>query len=95
MAHIHLGGLGVAGAILVNTGLSSGDAGLSGGAGSFQKNGVNVPSDVAQGILNNPGNYYFNVHSQMNPNGVVRGQLDGSGVGGGTNPPSTDPGYGY
>jgi hypothetical protein len=39
-----------------------------------------VTADIAQGIVNAPGNYYFNVHSAMNPPGVLRSQLDGSGV---------------
>jgi hypothetical protein len=80
MAHIHPGGALTTGGILVNTGLTSGEAALSGGAASFQKNGINVAADVAQGILNAPGNYYFNVHSAMNPPGVLRAQLDGTGA---------------
>jgi hypothetical protein len=80
MAHIHPGDALSTGGILVNTGLTSGEAALSGGAAAFQKNGINLAADVAQGILNAPGNYYFNVHSAMNPPGVLRSQLDGSGV---------------
>lgn len=90
-AHIHLGGAGTEGGILVSTGLAPGDVSITGGSASFQKTGINVPADVAQGILNNPANYYFNVHSTLNPGGVTRGQL-GTGSGAAP-PPGGGPGY--
>jgi hypothetical protein len=108
LAHIHPGVAGNTGTVLVNTGVTSGQVPLSGGAGSFTKTGIAMTPDVAQSIMNAPSAYYFNVHSSMNPNGVMRGQLDGttgvaatggssgtggSGGSGGTTPP-TDP-YGY
>jgi len=90
MAHIHLGDLNTpSGAINVDTTLSSGQAPLTNGAGSFQKTNINVPVNVAQGILNSSANYYFNVHSQMNPAGVLRAQMDGSGQ---PDEPGPDPG---
>jgi hypothetical protein len=91
MAHIHSGSAGQSGGILVDTGLASGTVTLTNGSGSFTKTSVNVPGNVAQSILANPGAYYFNIHSAMNPNGVARGQLDNSGGGGappGSAPPS-------
>jgi hypothetical protein len=75
MAHIHTGAVGVSGAILVNTGLSSGEVTLSTGAGSFTKTGVSVPAATAKDILANPAGYYFNVHTVANAGGVARGQL--------------------
>jgi hypothetical protein len=75
MAHIHQAALGVSGAIVVNTGLSSGTVTLTNGAGAFSMNNVNVPSDIAQGLLSNPAGFYFNVHTLSNPAGVARGQL--------------------
>jgi hypothetical protein len=90
MAHIHSGNSGQSGGILVDTGLASGTVTLANGSGSFTKTSVNVPGNVAQSILANPGAYYFNIHSAMNPNGVARGQLDNSG-GGGTPPGSAPP----
>ena len=61
--------------MLVNTGLASGDVTLTNGAGGFTKTSINVASDVAQRILNNPAGFYFNVHTALNPNGAIRGQL--------------------
>jgi hypothetical protein len=78
MAHIHTGGVGVSGAILVNTGLSSGEVTLVTGAGSFTKSGVSLSASTAQDILANPANFYFNVHTVLNPGGVARGQLTAS-----------------
>jgi hypothetical protein len=36
---------------------------------------VAVSADAANAILANPGAFYFNLHSALNPAGVVRGQL--------------------
>ena len=36
---------------------------------------VAVSADVASAILANPSAFYFNLHSALNPAGVVRGQL--------------------
>ena len=77
IAHIHIGVAGSApGAIVVNTGLTSGEVTLTNGAGGFQKLGINVDPALAQQIINNPAGYYFNVHSTANPVGVARGQLN-------------------
>jgi hypothetical protein len=94
LAHIHPGAVGVNGGIVVNTGLSSGQAPVSNGSMSFTKNEIPVSPDLAQSILANPANYYFNVHTAANPSGVMRGQLNGvTGVGGNDAP--QDPGNGY
>jgi hypothetical protein len=75
IAHIHEAPAGQNGGIVVNTGLASGQVTLTNGAGSFTRNGVSAQADVAQRILDNPGNFYFNVHSELNPGGVIRAQL--------------------
>lgn len=78
MAHIHPGAAGATGGILVNTGLAAGEVMLANGTGGFTKSGVVLEGDAlanVQNILNNPGNFYFNVHSTLNPAGMARGQL--------------------
>lgn len=76
VAHIHEGAAGATGPIRVNTGLAAGEVTLVGGAGSFTKNAVNVTDlSVIQRILDNPSAFYFNVHSTLNPGGVIRAQL--------------------
>jgi hypothetical protein len=75
MAHIHSGASGANGNIVVDTGLAAGGVSLTGGTGGFTKTAVAVTPAVAQDIINNPGSFYFNVHSVMNPAGMVRGQL--------------------
>jgi hypothetical protein len=75
IAHLHPGATGTTGGILVNTGLVAGEVTLNGGAGSIVKNNIAIGADVAGQIINNPAGFYFNVHSQLNPPGAVRGQL--------------------
>ena len=89
MAHIHLGGAGTPGSILVDTGLASGSVTMAGGSASFSRTGVNVSPDIAQAMTTSPGNYYFNIHTALNPNGVARGQLDNGS--GGTPAPNPNP----
>jgi hypothetical protein len=75
IAHIHEAPAGATGSIVVNTSLTPGETALTNGAGSFTKAGIAVSPDVAQRILNNPAGFYFNIHSTLNPGGVIRGQL--------------------
>jgi hypothetical protein len=74
-AHIHRGNAGVAGDIVIDTGLNPGEVVLNNGTGSFSKAGVAVTSTIAQEILNGPSGFYFNVHSILNGTGMARGQL--------------------
>jgi hypothetical protein len=76
-AHIHPAPAGQNGSALVSLGLVPGDIVLASGTGTFTKTGITSSLDPAraQDIINNPANYYFNVHSTMNPNGFARGQL--------------------
>lgn len=74
MAHIHRAAAGVQGGIVVDTGLTTQSAGTS----TITRNGVTVPPDIAQAILNDASGFYFNIHSAMNAPGVARGQLTGS-----------------
>src|SRR5262249_60282161 len=46
-----------------------------GGSVQFTRTNLAVPTDVRDRILANPAGFYFNVHSNLNPGGVVRGQL--------------------
>jgi hypothetical protein len=79
-AHIHNGAAGTNAGIYVSAGIASGELTLTSGSGSLTKNGINVPSDRAAAILNNPAGHYFNVHTALNPNGAIRGQLAGGGA---------------
>jgi CHRD domain len=77
ISHIHEGvaGAAPAGNIVVNTTLASGETPLTNGAGSFTKSNINVDAALATRIIANPAGFYFNVHSQANGPGVIRGQL--------------------
>jgi hypothetical protein len=72
VAHIHTGAVGVAGGVLVPFIPSS--VTLTNGAGSFTQTN-NLTGDQATNIMNNPAGFYFNVHTALNPGGVMRGQL--------------------
>ena len=75
IAHIHDGGAGVNGAVLVNTTTVAGEVVLSGGSGNFTRNGIAMTADITNRIIANPAAFYFNVHTTLNPGGVIRGQL--------------------
>lgn len=75
LSHIHEGPSSVAGPVRVNLGLAAGEIVLANGSGSFTKPSITMTPEIAQQILNNPGGFYFNSHSALNPGGVVRGQL--------------------
>jgi hypothetical protein len=76
LAHIHIGGAGVAGTIKVDTGLTVPTAiTLADGSAVINATDRLVLQVDGQAILANPAGYYFNAHSNLNPQGVVRGQL--------------------
>ena len=75
IAHIHTGAAGVAGPILVNTTTNPGEVVLTNGAGNFTRNAISMTAATAQSIIDNPAGFYFNVHTTLNPGGVMRGQL--------------------
>ena len=82
-AHIHNAPAGSNGGVVINATLGSGELALVNGAGSITKNGINVPADRAAAILSNPSAHYFNVHTALNPDGAIRGQLSTGTVTGG------------
>jgi len=75
VAHIHNAAAGASAGVFVNTGLVAGEVTLTNGAGSFTKSAVNTTVAQAEAIVANPPGFYFNVHSTLNPSGVIRGQL--------------------
>jgi hypothetical protein len=76
LAHIHTGAAGVAGSVLIDTGLSGTTAvAMPSGTGSFSQLAIPVSAENTNAVLANPAGYYFNVHSVLNGSGVVRGQL--------------------
>jgi hypothetical protein len=63
-AHIHKGGRGTSGPVVVPFG------------GAYKAKGcVNAKASDARAILARPKNYYVNVHNAKYPAGAVRGQL--------------------
>lgn len=83
LAHIHRGGSGIAGGVVVDTSLRPTAAiTLTSGSISNQTfsnqpivtNGVPDPALINE-IVSNPAGFYFNAHTALNGTGAVRGQL--------------------
>lgn len=66
VAHIHIGGRGKSGAIVVR---------LSTGSRLHHQGCTRAPASAVTAIERNPAGYYVNVHSAAYPAGAVRGQL--------------------
>lgn len=76
-AHIHQQVAGQNGSIVVDTGLSASNTiTLATGAEQINRPATqNVGLTLANSIVANPAGFYFNVHSNNHPGGVMRGQL--------------------
>lgn len=78
LAHIHRGAAGVAGGVVINTGLTpTNSITLTSGSVTNQAfTAISVTNaDLVNEILNNPAGFYFNAHAALNGGGAVRGQL--------------------
>jgi len=73
LGHIHKGAAGVAGGVVISANVTS--TALANGSGSLVLTNSSPDLAVVQDILNNPSQYYFNLHSTLNPGGFTRGQL--------------------
>ena len=74
--HIHSGAAGASGPPVVPLPISQAAPIVSPtGSVLLTISNVAMTADVASAILANPGGFYFNLHSALNPIGVVRGQL--------------------
>jgi hypothetical protein len=71
--HIHKGDPTCACPVVINANVSS--TPLPNGSGSLVLTNASPDVAVVQDILNNPGNYYFNLHSALHPGGFARGPL--------------------
>jgi hypothetical protein len=75
-AHIHSAAAGVNGPIVVDTGISAASpATVTSGTAEFTFSGIAVNAATMNAILANPSAFYFNIHTNLNPGGVARGQL--------------------
>ena len=74
-AHIHEGASTCACPVRINTNIAAGANVLTNGSGSFTAVVNGIDPAVAQGVINNPTGFYFNVHSTLNPGGFARGAL--------------------
>jgi CHRD domain len=67
-AHIHVGGAGEAGPVVEPLNLTGLESGLVAA-------GTATNPTLAAAILDDPANYYVNVHTTVCPGGAIRGQL--------------------
>jgi hypothetical protein len=80
LTHIHEGGPGIGGGVKIGAPLSAATAITlaDGTATNITFSNISGWGDgipLVQRIIDNPNGFYFNVHSQLNPGGAVRGQL--------------------
>jgi len=76
ISHIHKGDAKTNGPVVVDSGMKAAEPiALTTGGTTITKDNLTVAPELAADIIANPGNYYYNVHSQVHAPGVVRGQL--------------------
>jgi CHRD domain len=80
-AHIHPGAAGTSGGVVISTGITNVAGGNAvplpdGSSPGLIFNDRGATTTLLQDIVNNPANYYFNVHTTLNPGGAIRGQLE-------------------
>jgi CHRD domain len=76
LGHIHTGAAGVNNPPIVNIGLTPATpVTLSNGSTTQSFTNIDISQQNATNVTNNPGGFYFNVHSTLNPGGFARGQL--------------------
>ena len=77
LAHIHQAPAGQNGGVVVNSQLSAATSiPTPAGSASFDRSGLTADqAGIPAAIVANPAGFYFNVHTSLNPGGVVRGQL--------------------
>lgn len=73
LAHIHTGAAGTPGAVFIGF-VPSASVPATNGSATFSQT-ANVTGDQLTSLMNNPSGFYFNVHTLLNPGGVMRGQL--------------------
>src|SRR5215475_1359041 len=79
--HIHSGAAGVAGPVTISSGLSAGNNRPLKATGDVMRYQAQFAStDTAalatiNGMLADPSQYYFNIHTTDYPGGIIRGQL--------------------
>jgi CHRD domain len=74
--HVHNAAAGVNGGIVIQSGLAAGEIVLvNGSQNGIARSGISVTPTLAQDIITNPANYYYNIHTTINAGGVARGQL--------------------
>ena len=77
-AHIHRGRRGTNGPVVIDFGLTTPTNTIAGQAANLTVQFEIMDADklaILNEIVNNPGAFYANVHTQSNPGGHIRGQL--------------------
>jgi len=76
IGHIHRGAVGVAGPVVINSGLAAGEIVVAAnGTAKINKVAPTVDAALAQEIISGPAGFYMNWHTTLNPGGVIRGPL--------------------
>jgi hypothetical protein len=73
--HIHQAAKGVNGPIVIGATLSANDTADTDGVGNVTSVVTGTSPATLQAILDNPRNYYVNLHTTVNPAGAMREQM--------------------
>jgi len=74
--HIHEAGVTTNGGIVIESGISDANPlTLATGSGLINVTNTNASAAVLSRILKNPTGFYVNLHTSVNPNGAMRGQI--------------------
>ncbi len=80
--HIHSGAAGVNGPVIINTGITGAAPVIApaNGIGSIVipvevNTGVAAQVSTLEGLFDAPGDYYINLHTSVNPGGLIRSQM--------------------
>ncbi len=76
LAHVSMGTAGSTGPVVIDSGLNEATAiTFTNGVAAFDKSDLEVSAETAAAVIAEPGNFYFEVHTTLSPDGAARGQL--------------------
>jgi uncharacterized protein (TIGR03437 family) len=73
--HVHVGAVGINGAVQIDSGLSAANPADLDVSGALSRQVEVTDLETLEDLLDNPSGFYVNLHTPTNPDGLFRGQL--------------------